>query len=63
MIKKIGVSEEEIQEAIKKFKAQGGLIKHLPKEVVPSSILVGRKYGRFENLLEHHLQSDFPYSF
>lgn len=57
------ISEREIRIALKKFKISGGLIKKLPTEVVPPSMLVGKKYGQFENLLENHLQTDFPGSF
>jgi len=55
------IHEEEIQEALRGFKFRGGLIKKLPKEVVPPSLMVGKKYGIFENILEHHLNSDSPY--
>ena len=42
------ISHEEVQRAIEKFSAQGGLIKHLPDQVAPSRNLVGSKWAEFE---------------
>ncbi len=44
------ISEEEIQQAIKKFQEEGGLIRTLPAEVVPAHTLVGAKWGVYENV-------------
>ncbi len=42
------ISEEEIQKALRKFLREGGLIKHLPDEVVPANTMVGSKWGMYE---------------
>ena len=52
------ITKEEIQEALRRFKADGGLIRKLPSEIVPPALLVGKKYGRYENLMEHHFTSE-----
>lgn len=46
------ITEEEIQQALEKFKAQGGLIKRLPDEVVPRGSLVGGRYSAYEGVLD-----------
>lgn len=48
------IQEAEIQEALRKFQERGGLIRILTSEKTPLLNLVGRKYGQFENLFEHH---------
>ncbi len=63
MEKNIKITEEEIQQALRVFQDEGGLIKVLPNEVVPPFLLVGKKYGRFENVMEHHLTSESNMSF
>lgn len=50
--KKALITEAEIQQALKKFQAKGGLIKKLPDEVVPAHNLVGNKWAMYENILE-----------
>ena len=44
------ITELEIQQAIRKFLGEGGLIKHLPDEITPPSILVGAKFAMFETI-------------
>ena len=44
------ISEQEIQEALKKFKERGGLIKKLPDEVVPAHNLVGNRWAVYETI-------------
>ena len=48
MKKTTHLSERQIQEAIRRFQTRGGLIKQLPPEVIPRSLLVGARHGRFE---------------
>lgn len=50
--KQQSVSELEIQEALRKFKERGGLIKKLPDEVVPSHNLVGSRWAQYEAIQE-----------
>ncbi|MEE8434253.1 MAG: hypothetical protein V3S64_05645 [bacterium] len=57
------ITEEEIQQALRSFKMDGGLIKKLPKEIVPPALLVGKKYGRYENIMEHYLTGEFSAPF
>ena len=45
---KIAVTEEEIQNAIKKFIRGGGLIKQLPNQITPRNTLVGTRWGAYE---------------
>jgi hypothetical protein len=42
------ITHEDVQRAIERFKAQGGLIKRLPDEVVPPRTLVGTKWAEYE---------------
>lgn len=44
------ITEAQIQQALEKFKNQGGLIRKLPDEVVPPHNLVGAKWGMFETI-------------
>ena len=46
------ISEDDVQRAIRKFLQEGGLIKRLPDEVTPRSVLVGAKWGMYEPVLE-----------
>ena len=58
MKKKSIVTEEEIQQALDKFKKRGGLIKKLPAEVTPRNTLVGAKWGMYEPILDTFTGSD-----
>ncbi len=51
-MKKKTITEEEIQQALGKFLREGGLIKHLPDEVVTPNLMVGGKWGIYEPVLE-----------
>ncbi|HKI98929.1 MAG TPA: hypothetical protein VKB51_10685 [bacterium] len=46
------VTEQDIQQALEKFKKQGGLVKRLPDEVVPAHNLVGAKWSMYETIQE-----------
>ena len=52
MRSKAPITDEEIQQALRKFLKEGGLIKNLPDEVVPRNLMVGAKWGMFEPVLE-----------
>ena len=45
------VSHEELAQAIQAFQAQGGLIAQLPAEKVIPSRVVGRRWSRYEEIL------------
>ena len=45
---KILITEAEVQEALRRFKASGGLIRKLPDEVSPRNFMVGGKHSAFE---------------
>lgn len=47
---KKAVTEAEVQQALQKFQAHGGLIKKLPDEVVPAHNLVGAKWAVYETI-------------
>lgn len=47
------ITEQEVQQAIRKFLSEGGLIKHLDKEPTPRSSLVGTKFGMYEPVFEY----------
>ena len=47
------VTERQIQEALRAFRTQGGLIRVLPEEVVPPYILVGARLGTYEPIGEY----------
>ncbi|MDH5751942.1 MAG: hypothetical protein OEZ59_05950 [Deltaproteobacteria bacterium] len=49
--KGVRISESEIQEALKRFRSQGGLIKRLPAQQTPQNNLVGARYGIYEPVL------------
>jgi len=51
------ITESDIQKAIGKFLREGGLIKHLPDEIVPSHTLVGQKWGMYETVLDSSVGS------
>jgi hypothetical protein len=44
------ITEQEIQAALAKFTAHGGLIKKLPPEVVPAHNLVGGRFAVYETI-------------
>ena len=46
------ITEQQIQDALEKFKNHGGLIKKLPDEVVPAHNLVGAKWSMYETIQE-----------
>ena len=50
--KQISITDQEIQQALKKFHDQGGLIKKLPDEVVPSHNMVGGRWAQYEAIQE-----------
>jgi hypothetical protein len=56
------ISEEDIQQALVKFKTEGGLIKKLPDEVALRPLVIGRKYGTFEILFDGNFGLDDGYS-
>ena len=45
---KVIITESEVQEALRKFKKSGGLIRKLPSEISPRNFVVGGKYSAFE---------------
>ena len=49
---KKAITEQEIQQALKKFAAGGGLIRRLPAQEEPARVLVGARHPAFENLFE-----------
>ena len=51
------VTELDVQKAIGKFLREGGLIKHLPDEVVPRNLLVGQKWGMYETVMDTQVTS------
>jgi len=51
------VTEMAIQQAINKFLRSGGLIKHLPDEIVPRNAMVGQKWGMYEIVLDSQVSS------
>lgn len=46
------VTEQEIQQALKKFRASGRLITRLPDQIVLPRINIGSKYGVYEPVTE-----------
>jgi hypothetical protein len=50
--KRIGLSHADVSKALMKFKQSGGLIKRLPDQVVPKSVMVGGKFSVYETVLE-----------
>lgn len=52
MKRKSQISEEDVHRAIRKFLQAGGLIRRLPDEVTPRTVLVGAKWGMYEPVLE-----------
>ena len=51
------ITEIDVQKAIKKFLHEGGLIKHLPDEIVPPNMMVGQKWGMYESVLDSSVTS------
>ena len=47
------VTEQEVQQALQKFKKQGGLIKKLPDEIVPAHNLVGSRWAMYETIQDN----------
>ena len=45
---KIVITQENVQEALRRFMKEGGLIRKLPDEVSPRNFQVGGKYSAFE---------------
>ena len=48
MKNKMSTTEEDVQQALKKFVNDGGLIKQLPDQVTPTNTLVGARWGVYE---------------
>ncbi len=46
------ITQEELQRAIRAFQERGGLIRRLPDEIVPPAILVGARWGAYEEVLQ-----------
>ena len=46
--KKNSITEEDVQNALKKFIQDGGLIKQLPDQITPRNTLVGARWGTYE---------------
>lgn len=46
------ITEQDVQKALKKFVDKGGLIKKLPDEVVPKSVMVGSRWGMYEQVID-----------
>jgi hypothetical protein len=42
------ITQEEVQQAIRKFQERGGLIRRLPDEIVTAQALVGARYSVYE---------------
>ena len=51
------ITENDVQKAINKFLREGGLIKHLPDEIVPNHAMVGQKWGMYESVLDSSVGS------
>jgi len=45
------ITETEIQEALRRFRERGGMVRRLPAEFVPRPNRVGWRHGAFENPL------------
>ena len=50
--KKKTISTTDISKAIQKFQKSGGLIKHLPDQVVPKGVMVGSKFSMYEVIID-----------
>ncbi len=46
------ISHEDVQRALRIFKARGGLIRTLPAQHAPDRLLVGARHGLYEPVLE-----------
>jgi len=46
------ISHEDVQRALRKFQAGGGLIRTLPAQQAPARLLVGARHGLYEPVLE-----------
>lgn len=51
----VKMTHEDIQRAIRRFLAKGGLIRKLPPAATPRNMLVGAEYGMFERISDHHM--------
>ena len=51
------ITEYDVQNAINKFLREGGLIKHLPDEIVPPNVMVGQKWGMYESVMDSSISS------
>ena len=49
--KKEAITRDQVREAIKRFKKNGGLASKLPDQVTPSRNLVGAKFGALETVI------------
>lgn len=58
MKKKVEISPEEVQQALKKFQEKGGLIKKLPDQVAIRSNMVGSKWAMFELVGEKGIEAE-----
>lgn len=45
------VTRDQVREAIKRFKKNGGLANKLPDQVTPARNLVGAKFGALETVI------------
>ncbi len=50
--KKLQIQEADLQEAIRRFQARGGLIQKLPDQPDPVRNLVGAKWGIYEPVFD-----------
>jgi hypothetical protein len=50
--KQARISAEDVQKALEKFQAGGGLIQKLPDQPSPQRRMVGGKWGAYEPVLE-----------
>jgi len=45
---KVIITQVDVQEALRRFKESGGLIRKLPDEISPRNFMVGGKHSAFE---------------
>ncbi len=48
MEKETGVTRQEVQQALHRRLAGGGLIRRLPDQVIPARMRLGERHGAFE---------------
>jgi hypothetical protein len=46
------ITHDQVQEALKRFSAKGGLLKRLPDQVTPVRQLVGGRWASLESLID-----------